>query len=237
MFWGKCQMCLPFVCKRKWYEFCGKYPNMCFIWKMTSVNLSDTNKEKLFIAGPFVLSQVLFTTAIIYDGLTKLKSEHEPIGPCSLPFWFNCSLFPTNLLLTCQYERLFPVFLEHILITILFVLVNSELDEEMQSAVQDYLEQIGVNDDLAAFLHAYMENKEHTELIRWLKNVECHIKKWTFVGLIVCLTTLAAFNHNLGTLLLFEFIFCGVRYASDLPIQPPGVFSPGSRPIFCPLFL
>ena len=107
--WGKCQMCLPFVCKRKWYEFCGKYPNMCFIWKMTSVNLLDTNKEKLFIAGPFVLSQVLFTTAIIYDGLTKLKSEHEPIGPCSLPFWFNCSLFLTNLLLTCQYERLFPV--------------------------------------------------------------------------------------------------------------------------------
>lgn len=53
----------------------------------------------------------------------------------------------------------------------------SELDEEMQSAVQDYLEQIGVNDDLAAFLHAYMENKEHTELNRWLKNVECHIKK------------------------------------------------------------
>jgi len=65
----------------------------------------------------------------------------------------------------------------HILIINLFVLVSSELDEEMQSAVQDYLEQIGVNDDLAAFLHAYMENKEHTELIRWLKNVECHIKK------------------------------------------------------------
>lgn len=55
--------------------------------------------------------------------------------------------------------------------------MSSELDEEMQSAVQDYLEQIGVNDDLAAFLHAYMENKEHAELIRWLKNIECHIKK------------------------------------------------------------
>lgn len=66
--------------------------------------------------------------------------------------------------------------MEGILI-ILLVLVNSELDEEMQSAVRDYLEQRGVNDDLAAFLHAYMENKEHTELIRWLKNVEYHVKQ------------------------------------------------------------
>ncbi|CAL5006022.1 unnamed protein product [Urochloa decumbens] len=53
----------------------------------------------------------------------------------------------------------------------------SELDEEMQSAVRDCLEQRGINDDLAAFLHAYMENKEHAELIRWMKNVEYHIKK------------------------------------------------------------
>jgi cell division protein FtsW (lipid II flippase) len=42
------------------------------------------------------------------------------------------------------------------------------------------------------------------------------------VGLIVCLTTLVAFDHNLGTLLLFEFIFIGVRYASDLPLYTPG---------------
>uniref|UniRef100_A0A0A9DHE0 Mitochondrial glycoprotein family protein n=1 Tax=Arundo donax TaxID=35708 RepID=A0A0A9DHE0_ARUDO len=53
----------------------------------------------------------------------------------------------------------------------------SELDEEMQGAVRDYLEQRGVNDDLAAFLHSYMENKEQTELVRWLKNIECYIKK------------------------------------------------------------
>ncbi|KAK3121805.1 hypothetical protein QOZ80_8BG0661170 [Eleusine coracana subsp. coracana] len=53
----------------------------------------------------------------------------------------------------------------------------SELDEEMQSAVRDFLEQRGVDDDLAAFLHSYMENKEHSELVRWLKNVEYYIKK------------------------------------------------------------
>ncbi|KAL5230389.1 hypothetical protein ABZP36_029165 [Zizania latifolia] len=52
-----------------------------------------------------------------------------------------------------------------------------ELDEEMQSAVHDYLEHRGVNDELAAFLHSYMENKEQTELARWLKNVETYIKK------------------------------------------------------------
>lgn len=63
------------------------------------------------------------------------------------------------------------------LIINLLILMSSELDEEMQSAVRDYLEQRGINDDLATFLHAYMENKEHTELIRWLKNIESHIKK------------------------------------------------------------
>ena len=86
----------------------------------------------------------------------------------------------------------------------------SELDEKMQSAVQDYLEQIGVNDGLAAILHTYMENKEHTELIRWLKNVECHIKNEHFSWVNRLPTTLVAFDHNLGILLLFEFIFCGV---------------------------
>uniref|UniRef100_A0A453D806 Mitochondrial glycoprotein n=6 Tax=Aegilops tauschii subsp. strangulata TaxID=200361 RepID=A0A453D806_AEGTS len=52
-----------------------------------------------------------------------------------------------------------------------------ELDEEMQTAVRDYLEQRGVNDELAAFLHTYMENKEQTELVGWLKNIECYLKK------------------------------------------------------------
>lgn len=52
-----------------------------------------------------------------------------------------------------------------------------ELDEEMQGAVRDYLEQRGVNDELAEFLHSYMENKEQTELVRWLRNVECYLKK------------------------------------------------------------
>jgi complement component 1 Q subcomponent-binding protein len=55
--------------------------------------------------------------------------------------------------------------------------MSRELDEEMQSAMRDYLEQRGVNDELAAFLHTYMENKEQREIVRWLKNVECYLKK------------------------------------------------------------
>ncbi|XP_020090958.1 uncharacterized protein At2g39795, mitochondrial-like [Ananas comosus] len=52
-----------------------------------------------------------------------------------------------------------------------------ELDEEMQEAVRDYLEERGVNDELAAFLHDSMANKDRTELLRWLKNVESYVKK------------------------------------------------------------
>jgi complement component 1 Q subcomponent-binding protein, mitochondrial len=53
--------------------------------------------------------------------------------------------------------------------------VSSELDEEMQSAMREYLERRV--DDLAAFLHSYVENKEHSELVRWMKNIESCIKK------------------------------------------------------------
>lgn len=55
--------------------------------------------------------------------------------------------------------------------------LDRELDEEMQEAVRDYLEERGVNDELAAFLHDYMANKDRTELLRWLKNVESYVKK------------------------------------------------------------
>ena len=38
-------------------------------------------------------------------------------------------------------------------------------------------------DGLAAFLHAYMENKEYTELIRWLKNVESILAFYCYFNL------------------------------------------------------
>ncbi|KAG1326611.1 hypothetical protein COCNU_01G005450 [Cocos nucifera] len=52
-----------------------------------------------------------------------------------------------------------------------------ELDEELQSAVREFLEERGVNDDLAEFLHGYMANKDKTELLRLLRNVESYVKK------------------------------------------------------------
>ncbi|RLN03439.1 mitochondrial glycoprotein [Panicum miliaceum] len=86
---------------------------------------------------------------------------------------FECSAWPDEM----EVQRVFPVRRGGPSPVQQYVGRQfSELDEEMQSAVRDYLEQRGVNDELAAFLHAYMENKEHTELIRWLKNVELHVK-------------------------------------------------------------
>ncbi|XP_020242491.1 uncharacterized protein At2g39795, mitochondrial-like [Asparagus officinalis] len=52
-----------------------------------------------------------------------------------------------------------------------------ELDEELQRAVRDYLEERGVNDELAEFLHGYVEGKDRGELVRWLKNIEACVKK------------------------------------------------------------
>ncbi|KAG0466938.1 hypothetical protein HPP92_017941 [Vanilla planifolia] len=52
-----------------------------------------------------------------------------------------------------------------------------ELDDELQEAIRSYLEERGVNDDLAEFLHEYMVNKDKVEFIRWMKNVEAYVKK------------------------------------------------------------
>ncbi|XP_044970793.1 uncharacterized protein At2g39795, mitochondrial-like [Hordeum vulgare subsp. vulgare] len=87
---------------------------------------------------------------------------------------FECSAWPEEM----DVERVFPVRRtgpapEQQYIGRQF----RELDEEMQTAVRDYLEQRGVNDELAAFLHTYMENKEQTELVGWLKHIECYLKK------------------------------------------------------------
>ncbi|KAF8779078.1 hypothetical protein HU200_003046 [Digitaria exilis] len=87
---------------------------------------------------------------------------------------FECSAWPDEI----EVQRIFPVRRGGPVPVQQYVGRQfSELDEEMQTAVRDYLEKRGVDDDLATFLHAYMENKEHTELIRWLKNIESHIKK------------------------------------------------------------
>uniref|UniRef100_A0A0E0LV97 Uncharacterized protein n=1 Tax=Oryza punctata TaxID=4537 RepID=A0A0E0LV97_ORYPU len=91
-----------------------------------------------------------------------------------LALTFECSAWPDEM----EVERVYPVHRGGPVATQQYMGRQfSELDDEMQSAVHDYLEHRGVNDELAAFLHSYMENKEQTELVRWFKNMECFIKR------------------------------------------------------------
>ncbi|XP_062194857.1 uncharacterized protein At2g39795, mitochondrial-like [Phragmites australis] len=104
----------------------------------------------------------------------SVKVEVAKAARPGVALTFECSAWPDEM----EVQRVFPIRRGGPAPVQQYVGRQfSELDEEMQSAVRDYLEQRGVNDDLAAFLHSYMENKEHAELIRWLKNVECYIKK------------------------------------------------------------
>ncbi|XP_042491494.1 uncharacterized protein At2g39795, mitochondrial-like, partial [Macadamia integrifolia] len=52
-----------------------------------------------------------------------------------------------------------------------------DLDDELQNAYHEFLEERGLNDELAVFLHEYMVNKDKTELVRWLGNIKSFIEK------------------------------------------------------------
>ncbi|GAV72377.1 MAM33 domain-containing protein [Cephalotus follicularis] len=52
-----------------------------------------------------------------------------------------------------------------------------ELDDELQDSLYDFLEERGINNDLAVFLHAYMKNKDKTELVRWMRTVKSFFEK------------------------------------------------------------
>jgi len=44
------------------------------LFEMTSVNLLDTTRRNYLSQLLFFLSQVLFITSIMYDGMTKVKN-------------------------------------------------------------------------------------------------------------------------------------------------------------------
>lgn len=46
------------------------------------------------------------------------------------------------------------------------------MDDTLQDSLYDYLETRGINDELAGFLHAYILNKDKSEFIRWMGNVQ-----------------------------------------------------------------
>lgn len=53
----------------------------------------------------------------------------------------------------------------------------TELDDELQDSLYDFLEVRGVNDELAVFLHQYMKHKDKTELVRWMERVKSFIER------------------------------------------------------------
>ncbi|OVA00280.1 Mitochondrial glycoprotein [Macleaya cordata] len=52
-----------------------------------------------------------------------------------------------------------------------------DLDDELQTSLQEFMEARGVNDELAEFLHEYMMNKDKTEFIRWMGKVKSFVEK------------------------------------------------------------
>lgn len=60
---------------------------------------------------------------------------------------------------------------------LLLLVVYRELDDELQDSLYEFLEARGINDELAAFLHEYMKNKDKTEFIRWMGTVKTFIEK------------------------------------------------------------
>ena len=60
---------------------------------------------------------------------------------------------------------------------LLLMVVYRELDDELQDSLYEFLEARGINDELAAFLHEYMKNKDKIEFIRWMGTVKTFIEK------------------------------------------------------------
>lgn len=52
-----------------------------------------------------------------------------------------------------------------------------EMDDDLQDSVYEFLEERGIDDNLAVFFHVYMKNKDKTECCRWLENVKSFIEK------------------------------------------------------------
>ncbi|CAI0410601.1 unnamed protein product [Linum tenue] len=55
--------------------------------------------------------------------------------------------------------------------------VFGDLDERMRDAFHAYIDERGVNEDLFAFLQAWLYVKDHRNLLRWFKTVGSHINE------------------------------------------------------------
>lgn len=52
-----------------------------------------------------------------------------------------------------------------------------DLDDQLDDAILEFLEERGINDALAAFVHVYVKYKEKTEFIRWMETVKSFIER------------------------------------------------------------
>ncbi|CAH2067955.1 unnamed protein product [Thlaspi arvense] len=52
-----------------------------------------------------------------------------------------------------------------------------ELDDELQDALYQFLDERGISDELAVFLHRYMKNKGKYEYVRWMESVKSYVEQ------------------------------------------------------------
>ncbi|CAA7026056.1 unnamed protein product [Microthlaspi erraticum] len=52
-----------------------------------------------------------------------------------------------------------------------------EMEDELQNLLYQFLEERGISDDLAVFLHQYMKNKDKAEYIRWMETVKSYVEQ------------------------------------------------------------
>ena len=53
----------------------------------------------------------------------------------------------------------------------------SDLDDELQTSLYDFLEERGINEELAVFLHKCMQHKSKNEYIRWMGSIESFVAR------------------------------------------------------------
>lgn len=60
-----------------------------------------------------------------------------------------------------------------------FALVQlfSELDENVQDAFKGYLQERGIDSQLAEYLHYQAEQKEQKQYVKWMKELEILLRK------------------------------------------------------------
>ncbi|KAI3844739.1 hypothetical protein MKW92_035035 [Papaver armeniacum] len=66
-----------------------------------------------------------------------------------------------------------PCFINHYML----LFSSRDLEDKLQSSLQEFLDVRGVSGELAASLHEYMKNKDKIERIQWMGNVRSFIEK------------------------------------------------------------